>query len=173
MATSVIVVMGVSGSGKTTVAARLAARLGWRFAEADEFHSAANVAKMRAGIALTDGDRAPWLDAIAAWIEGVRAAGSHGVVTCSALRRRYRERLARGYHDVRFVYLRGDYDLIAARMAARRHAYMPASLLRSQFDALEEPGADENPVVVAIDRPPDAIVAEVVAALGLEPRLTS
>jgi len=168
MATTVIVVMGVSGSGKTTIAALLAARLGWRLAEADAFHSPANVAKMRSGIPLTDADREPWLGAIAAWIDGVRAAGSRGVVTCSALKRRYRERLARGRDDVRFVYLRGDYALIAARIAARTHEYMPSSLLRSQFDALEEPAADENPIVVAIDRPPAEIVDEVVAALGAD-----
>lgn len=165
MATTVIVVMGVSGCGKTTIAALLAERLGWQLAEADEFHSAANVAKMKGGIALTDEDRGPWLDAIARWIDGVRAAGSHGVVTCSALRRRYRDRLAAGRDDVRFVYLRGDYALVAARLAARTHAYMPASLLKSQFDTLEEPGPDENPIVVAIDRPPAAIVDEVLAAL--------
>jgi gluconokinase len=167
MIPAVIVVMGVSGSGKTTIAEEIARRLGWEFAEGDAFHPPANVAKMRSGIPLTDEDRWPWLDAIAAWIEGVRAAGSRGVVTCSALRRRYRERLARGRDDVRFVYLRGDYDLIASRMAAREHAYMPASLLRSQFDTLEEPGTDENPVVVAIDRAPETLVDEIVAALGL------
>ena len=168
MATTVIVVMGVSGSGKTTVAGLLAARLGWRLAEADAFHSAASVEKMRNGIPLTDADREPWLAAIAGWIDAVRAAGAHGVVTCSALKRRYRERLARGRDDVRFVYLRGDYALIAGRIAARRHAYMPSSLLRSQFETLEEPGTDEHPIVAAIDRSPEAIVDEVVAALGPE-----
>ena len=168
MATTVIVVMGVSGSGKTTVATLLAKRLGWRLAEADAFHSPANVAKMRSGIPLTDADREPWLDAIAGWIDGVREAGTRGVVTCSALKRRYRERLARGRDDVRFVYLRGDYALIAGRIAARTHEYMPSSLLRSQFDTLEEPGTDEHPIVVGIDRAPDAIVDEVVAALGAD-----
>src|SRR6185503_3680913 len=112
------------------------------------FHSAANVAKMRNGIPLTDADREPWLAAIAGWIDGLRAAGARGVVTCSALKRRYRERLARG---------RGD---------ARTHEYMPPSLLRSQFETLEEPGTEENPIVVAIDKPPEAIVEAVVAALG-------
>ena len=166
MATTVIVVMGVSGSGKTTVAGLLAARLGWRLAEADAFHSPANVAKMRNAIALTDADREPWLDAIAGWIDAVRAAGARGVVTCSALKRRYRERLARGRGDVRFVYLRGGYALVADRIAARTHEYMPPSLLRSQFETLEEPGTEENPIVVAIDQPPEAIVEAVVAALG-------
>jgi gluconokinase len=167
MIPSVIVVMGVSGSGKTTVAELLARRLGWRLAEADEFHPPANVAKMRAGIALTDEDRGPWLDAIARWIAGVRASGGRGVVTCSALKRRYRERLAAGHGDVRFVYLQGSYELIARRIAARTHAYMPAALLRSQFDALEEPASDENPVVVSIEEPPAAIVERIVTALGL------
>jgi gluconokinase len=157
--------MGVSGCGKTTLAALLAARLGWPLAEADEFHPPANVQKMREAVPLTDEDRWPWLDAIARWIDEVRASGGHGVVTCSALKRRYRERLTRGRDDVRFVYLQGSYDLIAQRIAARTHAYMPAVLLRSQFDALEEPGRDENPVVVSIGEAPDAIVERIVAAL--------
>ncbi len=168
MAPSVIVVMGVSGSGKTTVASRLAERLHWRFAEADEFHPAANIAKMRAGIPLTDEDRAPWLDAIAAWIDAIRAANQHGVVTCSALKRAYRERLAHGHDDVRFVYLQGDRDLVAERVRGRKGHYMPLALLESQFDTLEEPGADENTLAVSIDAPPDEIVAAIVAALALE-----
>lgn len=168
MATTVIVVMGVSGSGKTTVAALLAARLGWQLAEADAFHPAANIARMKSGIPLTDADRGPWLDAIAGWVDGVRAAGSHGVVTCSALRRRYRERLAAGQGDVRFAYLKGDYALIAGRLAGRAHEYMPASLLKSQFDTLEEPGPEESAMIVAIDRSPEAIVEEIVAALGAD-----
>jgi gluconokinase len=165
MATTVIVVMGVSGCGKTTIAGLLAARLGWQLAEADAFHSPENVAKMRSGIPLTDADREPWLDGIAAWIDEVRAAGSRGVFTFSALARRYRERLARGRDDVRFVYLRGDYALIAGRLAARTHAYMPPSLLQSQFDTLEEPGPEENPIVVPVDQEPGAIVDEVLARL--------
>lgn len=168
MATTVIVVMGVSGCGKTTIAELLAARLGWQLAEADAFHSPANVAKMRSGVPLTDADREPWLDAIAGWIDRVRAAGSRGVVTCSALRRRYRERLARGRDDVRFVYLRGDHALIARRLAARSHEYMPSSLLKSQFDTLEEPGPDENAIVAGIDREPGVIVEQVIAALGAD-----
>lgn len=162
--------MGVSGCGKTTIAGLLAARLGWQLAEADAFHSAANVEKMRNGIALTDEDRGPWLDAIAQWIDAARAAHRPGVVTCSALKRRYRDRLSGGSDDVRFVYLQGSYDLIARRIAARAHEYMPAALLQSQFDALEEPGADENPIVVSIAQPPATIVAEIVGALGLTSR---
>ena len=168
MAPSVIVVMGVSGSGKTTVASLLAERLHWRFAEADEFHPAANIAKMHAGIPLTDADRAPWLGAIAAWIDATRAANQHGVVTCSALRRAYRERLAHGQDDVRFVYLQGERGLVAERMRGRKGHYMPLALLESQFDILEEPGADENTLAVSIDAPPDEIVAAIVAALALE-----
>jgi gluconokinase len=160
--------MGVSGCGKSTVAERLAARLGWQFAEADSFHPGANVEKMRAGIPLTDADRWPWLEAIAAWIGAMRSSGQRCVVTCSALKRAYRERLAGGHDDVRFVYLQGSYELIAARLAERRHEYMPSTLLRSQFDALEEPGSEERPLVVSIEPPADAIVAEIVARLGLE-----
>lgn len=167
MAPSVIIVMGVAGSGKTTVASLLASRLRWRFAEADSFHPPANIARMRDGIALTDEDRWPWLDAIAAWIESVHKAGDRCVVACSALRRAYRARLAAGHHDVRFVYLRGDYSLVSTRMGGRTGHYMPLSLLQSQFDTLEEPAAAENAVVVPIDKPPEEIVAAIVAMLEL------
>jgi carbohydrate kinase (thermoresistant glucokinase family) len=168
MAPSVIIVMGVAGSGKTTVASRLAGRLHWRFAEADSFHSPANIARMREGTPLTDQDRWPWLDAIAAWIDSVGNAGECCVVACSALKRAYRARLVGGHRDVRFVYLKGDYGLVAARMGGRTGHYMPLSLLRSQFDALEEPEAKEGVVVVPIERPPEEIVAAIVAALELE-----
>ena len=161
--------MGVSGSGKTTVAAALAQRLGWQLAEADRFHSPANVEKMRSGIPLTDEDRWPWLAAIAKWIDEARASGRPGVITCSALKRRYREVIMGDRPDVRLVYLKGDYDLIARRMAAREHHYMPLGLLRSQFDALEEPGPDENAVVVPIESPPEEIVEEILAELRLRP----
>ncbi len=168
MTPSVLIVMGVSGSGKTTVAEKLAARLHWQFAEADSFHPAANVEKMRSGTPLTDADRAPWLEAIATWIDAMRSEGKRGVVTCSALKRAYRHRLVDGHGDVRFVYLQGTYDLIASRLAARTHEYMPTTLLRSQFDTLEEPGADENPLVLSITQPADEIVRQVVASLGLD-----
>ena len=157
-----IVVMGVSGCGKTTVASRLAQRLGWDFAEADSFHSAANVSKMQSGIPLTDADRWPWLDGIAAWIEAKRHEGRHCIVACSALKRAYRERLAKGHDDVRFVYLRGAYETIAARMAGRSGHYMPLSLLQSQFDALEEPAADEGALILPIETPPDELVQAIV-----------
>jgi carbohydrate kinase (thermoresistant glucokinase family) len=159
-----IVVMGVSGSGKTTVARLLAERLGWAFAEADEFHSPANVAKMRAGIPLTDDDRAPWLAAIADRIDSARDANEPIVVTCSALKRRYRDIIAGSRPDVALVYLKGDYDTIEKRMATRPHHYMPVSLLKSQFEALEEPGADEHAILLDIRRSPEELAAAAAAA---------
>ncbi len=165
--------MGVSGSGKTTIAGGLALRLGWEFAEADAFHSAANIEKMSNGIALTDDDRWPWLDAIAAWIEAARAAGKHCVITCSALKRTYRQRISAGHDDVRFVYLHGTYDLVARRMTVRTGHYMPLALLRSQFETLEEPGTDEKPLIVSIEPPPGEIVDTIIATLGLAERSRS
>jgi gluconokinase len=161
----VLVVMGVSGSGKSTIAALLAVRLKWEFADADWYHSAANVDKMHAGIALTDEDRWPWLAAMAAWIDGMRRHGRHGVLACSALQRRYRDALRGGRDDVRFAYLKGDEALIARRLAVRRDHFMPPVLLRSQLDALEEPAADENPITVSIDLPPSEIAARIASAL--------
>jgi gluconokinase len=167
MAVSVIVVMGVSGSGKTTVGALLAQRLGWPFADADAFHPPENVAKMRSGIALTDADRAPWLEAIAHWIDAARGSGRHGVVACSALKQRYRDVITGGHADVRLVHLEGSYDLIARRMAERPHHYMPVALLKSQFEALEPPAADENALVIPVQAPAPDIVERIVARLGL------
>jgi gluconokinase len=165
MPPSVVIVMGVSGSGKTTVGTLLAASLHWEFEDADWFHPAANVDKMQKGVPLTDEDRAPWLRAIAAWIDQTRRAGGHGVVACSALKRRYRELLIGDRPDVRLVYLEGDATLIARRIATRHEHFMPGSLLASQFDALEPPGPDENPITVSIDLPPREIVARIVAEL--------
>jgi len=167
MVPSVVIVLGVSGSGKSTVGALLAARLGWEFEDADRFHSSANIDKMHKGIALSDEDRWPWLRAIAVWIDETRHAGRHAVLACSALKRRYRELLVGDRADVRLVYLEGDEKLIARRLAARDEHFMPPSLLHSQFDALEEPGPDENPVTVPIEPPPREIVARIVAALNL------
>ena len=138
----IVVVMGVSGSGKTVVGAALAASLDWPFLDGDDFHPPENVAKMASGTPLVDADRWPWLDRIAAEMAAVLARGGNAVVACSALRQAYRDRLAaaaRTPGDVRFVYLKGDFDTVAARLAARQHRYMPATLLASQFATLEEP----------------------------------
>ncbi len=163
---SVLVVMGVSGSGKTTVAAMLARELGWTFEDGDWFHPPANVEKMAAGTPLTDKDRWPWLQAIADWIVGTHEAGHHGILACSALKREYRAVLVGGLADaVRIVYLEGDKELIGARMALRQGHYMPASLLDSQFKTLEPPGEDENPVTVSVDKHPREVVKDIVAAL--------
>lgn len=163
-----IVVMGVAGSGKSTIGALLARRLGWTFADADAFHPASNVAKMKSGVPLTDEDRLPWLQAIAAWLDGLRREGQCGIVACSALKRAYRRILVGGRADTRIVYLKGGKDLIASRMAARSGHFMPLGLLDSQFRTLEEPGPDEHPLVVAIDAPPAAMVDEIVRALAVK-----
>ena len=162
----VVIVMGVSGSGKSTVGRLLAELLQWEFQDADRFHPDANVEKMRNGIALTDEDRGPWLGAIAAWIDETRRAGRCGVVACSALKRRYRDLLMGNRPDVRLVYLQGDEALIAPRIATRHGHYMPARLLHSQFDTLEEPGPDEHPIIVSIDVPPREVAARIVGALS-------
>jgi gluconokinase len=141
----ILLVTGVSGSGKTTVGELLARRLGWEYAEADDFHPEENLAKMVAGHPLTDADREPWLDAIAAWIDGTTAAGRSGVVSCSALKRTYRDRLRAGRPSVRLIYLDADRRTISARLAARRGHFFPAKLLDSQFADLEPPTDDERP----------------------------
>ena len=165
-----VVVMGVSGSGKTTVAELLAKQLGWPFMEGDRLHPPANVEKMRQGIPLTDADRVPWLDRIGRELKTWAAEGRSGVMTCSALKRAYRDRIRSARPDVRFVYLKGSEALIGARVAARHHEYMPASLLRSQFDTLEEPTLGE-PGVVTVDAGGTVgeEVAEVIAALDRSP----
>jgi carbohydrate kinase (thermoresistant glucokinase family) len=165
---AILVLMGVSGSGKTTVAQVLAERLGWRLVEGDDLHPPANVAKMHSGIPLQDADRWPWLDAIAALIREWRAKGEHGLITCSALKRIYRQRLTGGESGVCFVYLKGSRDLLGQRLAARRGHFMPASLLDSQFATLEEPGPDEPAVAVDVSGDPESIAAEVIRRLGLE-----
>jgi gluconokinase len=165
-----LVVMGVSGSGKTTIASGLAERLHWAFEDGDKFHPKSNVEKMSAGHPLTDEDRWPWLNAIADEIERVCEAGEHAVIACSALKRVYREILVRGRNDVRIVYLNGTPDLIARRLALRKNHFMPPGLLESQFKTLETPAADENPVTVSIDASVDAIVGDIVLKLGLDPR---
>ena len=164
---AVIVVMGVASSGKTSLGERLAERLGWPFRDADSFHPPENVAKMAGGTPLNDDDRKPWLAAIAVWIDDLRARGEHGIVTCSALKKAYRDVIIGGRPDVRLVYLKGSRELIGRRMAARQHHFMPPALLDSQFAALEEPGAVENPLVVSVEDSKDAIVQDVVDRLKL------
>lgn len=161
----VIIVMGVSGSGKTTIGAMLAARLRWQFEEGDNLHSAANIAKMSRGIPLTDDDRWPWLDAIAAVVTGWITAGQSGVVACSALKRAYRRVLMDDHPAVRLIYLKGTRELIRQRLAARHGHFMPVDLLDSQFDTLEEPGPEERPLIVSIDQRPEDIVAKIVSAI--------
>lgn len=161
--------MGVSGAGKTTVGERLAKRLGWEFIEGDRLHPPENVAKMQSGHPLSDADRAPWLAAIAREIDSRRAAGIRAVVACSALKRAYRQVIVGARPDVRLVYLEGTEKLIAERLARRRGHFMPPALLSSQFAALEPPGSDEHPVIVAIGGPLDRIVADIAAALRREP----
>lgn len=155
----------MSGSGKTTVGRLLAERLGWSYRDADEFHSPAARAAMSAGRALTDTDRDPWLNAVSAWMDHEIADRRPAVVTCSALKRAYRDRLRRGRPQVRLVYLHGAPELIRSRLAARRDHFFPAALLESQIAAFEEPEPDEHPLVVEIDRPPEAIVAELASLL--------
>jgi gluconokinase len=150
----IVVLMGVSGCGKTAVGQALAADLGWPFLDGDDFHPASNVAKMAAGTPLTDADRWPWLDRLAAEMAAINARGADAVVACSALKESYRDRFARA-GDVRYVHLKGDHDTIAARLAGRSHRYMPPTLLASQFATLEEPG---EAIVVDVR---DAIPAQV------------
>ena len=165
-----LIVMGVSGSGKTTVAELLAKQLGWPFMEGDRLHPPANVEKMRHGTPLTDADRWPWLDQIGEELKSWAAVGKSGVLTCSALKLAYRDRIRVARPDVCFIYIKGSEALIAARVAARHHEYMPASLLRSQFDTLQEPTPDE-PGVVIVDAGGTAEeeVAEILATLDLSP----
>ena len=161
----VVVVMGVSGCGKSTVAALLAARLGWDLAEGDELHSPANVAKMASGRPLTDDDRLPWLRSVAAWIQEHLAAGRPGVITCSALKRRYRDLLRD--ERVAFVLLDGSTEQLAVRLAARHGHYMPPQLLDSQLADLERPGEDERAIVVGLAPPPAEQAGEIARRLGL------
>jgi ribose 5-phosphate isomerase A len=162
----ILVLMGVSGAGKSTVARELAARLGWSVEEGDALHPAANVAKMHAGIPLTDADRQPWLERVAAWIDGQRAKKQPGIITCSALKRSYRRTVIGARPEVRLIYLRGGRDLIAQRLAERDGHFMPASLLQSQLDTLEEPQPDEDPLTVDVGSPAGQVAEEIIRILG-------
>jgi carbohydrate kinase (thermoresistant glucokinase family) len=164
----VLVVMGVSGAGKSTVGREVAARLDWAFQEGDDLHPAANVAKMRSGRPLDDADREPWLAAIAAWIDRQAAAWAPAVIACSALKRRYRQVLTNGRPFARIVYVEGQRELIRARLEARKGHYFPPALLDSQFADLEPPGPDEHPIVVEAVWPIETQVGEIVAALARE-----
>jgi gluconokinase len=164
-----LVVMGVSSSGKSTVAELFARRYGWEYRDGDSFHSAANVEKMRGGTPLTDEDRWPWLRSIADWLEESRKAGRRAVVSCSALKRVYRAMLVDGSPDeVRIVFLDGPRDLLAARMARRKNHYMPLSLLDSQLKTLERPTPDERVITLSIDGNPGAIVDALATTLVQE-----
>ncbi len=164
-APAAVVVMGVAGSGKSTIASALARRLGWVYVDGDAFHPPANVAKMTSGQALDDADREPWLRAIAAWIDARAAVGETGVVACSALKRTYRDILRSASGRVRIVYLEGEGGLIKDRMAQRAGHFMPTSLLESQFHTLEEPTPGEGVIAIDIAGTPEAIVDAIVAGL--------
>lgn len=158
----VLLVCGVSGSGKTTIGTLLAERLGWQYAEADSFHPAANVAKMAAGHPLDDTDREPWLAAIGAFIDETTAAGRPAVVTCSALKRAYRDQLRAGRPNVRLVFLDVPFDVVSDRLRARHGHFFPADLLASQYRDLEAPGPDEHVLHIAVDGSPEATPDSVV-----------
>jgi gluconokinase len=164
----VLVLMGVSGCGKTTIAQVLAAQLHWAFEEGDSLHPQANVDKMAAGHPLDDADRAPWLAKVADWVDARLDAGACGVITCSALKRSYRDLIDRRGQGVEFVYLHGSRELIASRLNARHGHFMPPSLLDSQFATLEEPAADEPAIRVEIGASPEIIAAHIIDALGLQ-----
>ena len=164
-----LVVMGVSGSGKSTIADKLAERLNWTFEDGDRFHPASNVAKMSAGVPLTDEDRWPWLQAIADEIDRVCKAGQQAVIACSALKRAYRDILVHGRNDVRIIYLKGNQELIASRLMMRKGHFMPPGLLASQFKTLEPPDQSEHPVTASIDAAVETIVDDIVRQLGLNP----
>jgi carbohydrate kinase (thermoresistant glucokinase family) len=160
---SIVLVLGVAGSGKTTVGAMLAGRLGWQYADADDFHPVANVEKMAAGHPLTDEDRWPWLNAMAAWIDVQIAAGHPAVVSCSALKVAYRDVLRRP--EVQMVYLKGSPDLIAARLTARQGHFFKREMLDSQFATLQEPEPNEHVITVSIEGSPLEVVDRILAEL--------
>jgi gluconokinase len=164
---TIVVIAGVSGTGKTTVGKLLAHRLGWRFADADELHPAANIAKMAAGQPLNDTDRDPWLEAIGEWIDDRCRDGEPGIVTCSALKRRYRDRIRAGRPQVRIVYLTGDPQVIAQRMSSRGDHFMKPTMLASQLSAVEEPGPDESVLTVSVNAEAETVAERIATGLDL------
>jgi gluconokinase len=162
----IVIVFGVSGAGKTTIGKLLAKRLGWRFLEADDSHPRGNIEKMRDGLPLMDKDRWPWLKLLREQIERSLAANENAVIACSALKRKYRERL-RVSNDVKFVLLRGDYALVEKQLHSRRGHFMKPDLLRSQFADLEEPESDEDAVTIELGRTPEELVEEIKTKLRL------
>lgn len=162
----IVIVFGVSGAGKTTIGKLLAYNLGWQFYEADDFHSRANIDKMRNGLPLTDEDRGPWLERLREQISRSLAAKENAVIACSALKRAYRERLRVGNH-VKFVFLRGDYTLVKKQLRQRSGHFMNPALLKSQFSDLEEPGSGEDALTIELGRTPEKLVEEIKAKLHL------
>lgn len=165
----IVIMAGVSGSGKSTIGALMAAQLGWTFEDGDALHPVANVAKMTAGVPLTDADRWPWLAALGGWMDRQTAAGRSAVVACSALKRSYRDRLTHGRPGVRVVILEVDKAVLTARLAARHGHFFPPRLLASQLAELEPPGPGETALVVPEDGPPAEVAAEIIRRLGLTP----
>ena len=165
MSSVTIVIMGVSGSGKSTILGLLEQQLGWPAAEGDEFHPARNIEKMRAGHPLTDADRWPWLDSLATWIGDREMDRDNGLMTCSALKRSYRERLSRHHPSVWYAQLTAPRELIASRLRNRVHSYMPASLLESQLQALEPLEPDEAGAQITVAAAPGKVVEELLARL--------
>jgi gluconokinase len=166
----IVVLMGVSGVGKTTVGEVLAERTGWQLYDADQFHSTKNIEKMRNGIALEDEDRWPWLDGMNAMLLQKQAQHESVLLACSALKQKYRDRLANGCRDLHWVYLKGDFGLIRARLESRKNHYMKAGLLESQFAALEEP---QDAVAVDVVQTPEAIANRIVCQLKIVPNPTA
>ncbi len=158
----IVVIMGVSGCGKTTVGQLYAQGHGWKFLDADDYHSPENIAKMRQGVPLQDEDRWPWLDRLNGLLKEASTQGESFVLACSALKQRYRDRIAQGLPELRWVYLKGNFDLLRARLEARKGHYMKAGLLESQFAALEEPS---DAFILDISRPPAELVDQLSAAL--------
>jgi gluconokinase len=165
----IVIVAGVSGSGKSTIGALLAGQLGWKFEDGDDLHPAGNIAKMQAGVPLTDKDRRPWLDAVAAWIDQRSAAGGSGVIACSALKRSYRDRLRDGRPELRVIFLRVDRSTLAARLATRHGHFFRPELLDSQLADAEAPLPAEPAIVVDANGPPSDVVREIIRRLGLGP----